>query len=421
LNKLTERGVRVILSISILVIFSYLLNDVILLGGSVVLLGLLFFQYMEISRATREIMELVVSPRELSLTVIAGDEVTEVVQTSSSSRLDWSIDLGLEYLNAEPSVVQNGEGVFELVYSPVLGGVKQVKHVLLEATDKYRLFESKASHDVDYTLTSYPRVFAVAAQALSYLSEMGLGRQGEQPTNLRGEGIDYAESRLYQPGDPLNRFDWKAYAKTTNPMVKTYYLEGGGGTSILYDNVADNPVSMDDLNHAFLSLVLTLTQQEEPTQINLLEQRETYQLDRQNTLLIAVQIALEGQTKQFIQYYGLIEPRRRRVNLFRRLLAQKHQSTTRATEYSTNIIVTSLTGNPRHIHETIENIASQEISLLVPTKPWLWQTSLQKTSQVYKSCLRQVETYNKSGVEVYYSLEKLLNKVERRPRVHYTF
>ena len=71
-------------------------------------------------------MELVISPPELSLTVIAGDEVTEFVQTSSSSRLDWSIDLGLEYLNAEPSVVQNGEGVFELVYSPVLGGVKQV-------------------------------------------------------------------------------------------------------------------------------------------------------------------------------------------------------------------------------------------------------------------------------------------------------
>ena len=413
MNKLTERGVRVILSIIILVIFSYLLNDVILLGGSVVLLGFLLFQYLELSRATREIVELVVSPRELSLTVIAGDEVVEVVQTSSSSRLDWNIEFGLEYQSAEPSVIGFGDGVFALVYSPVLGGVKQVKHVLLEATDKYRLFESKVSHEVDYTFTSYPRVFAVAAQALSYLSEMGLGRQGEQPTNLRGEGIDYAESRLYQPGDPLNRFDWKAYAKTTNPMVKNYYLEGGGGTSILYDNVADNPVSMDDLNHAFLSLVLTLTQQEEPTQINLLEQRETYQLDRQNTLLIAVQIALEGQTKQFIQYYGLIEPRRRRVNLFRRLLAQKHQST-RANEYSTNIIVTALTGNPRHIHETIENIASQEISLLVPTKPWLWQTSLQKTSQVYKSSLRQVETYNESGVEVYYSHEKLLNKVERR-------
>jgi hypothetical protein len=420
LNKLTERGVRVILSITILAIFSYLLNDVILLGGSVVLLGFLLFQYVEITRATREIMELVISPREVSLRVIAGDEVSEVVQTSSSSLLDWSIDFGLEYLSAEPSVIGFGDVVFVLVYRPVLGGVKQVKHIMLEATDKYRLFESKASHDVDYTLTSYPRVFAVAAQALSYLSEMGLGRQGEQPTNLRGEGIDFAESRLYQPGDPLNRFDWKAYAKTTNPMVKTYYIEGGGGTSIVYDNVADNPVSRDDLNHAFLSLVLTLTQQEEPTQINLLEQRETYQLDRHNTLLIAVQIALEGQTKQFIEYYGLIEPRIRRVNLFRRLLTQKHQST-RANEYSTNIIVTSLTGNPRHIHEIIENIASQEISLLVPTKPWLWQTSLQKTSQVYKSCLRQVETYNESGVEVYYSLEKLLNKVERHSRVHYTF
>jgi Uncharacterized conserved protein (some members contain a von Willebrand factor type A (vWA) domain) len=61
------------------------------------------------------------------------------------------------------------------------------------------------------------------------------GRQGDDPTRRSGQGLDYAESRLYQPGDDLHDLHWRLYARTGKPHVKRYEEERAPHGQLLID------------------------------------------------------------------------------------------------------------------------------------------------------------------------------------------
>ena len=42
---------------------------------------------------------------------------------------------------------------------------------------------------------------------------------------FRGHGIEFAEVREYEPGDPFNAIDWKVTARTGRPFVKRFVEE----------------------------------------------------------------------------------------------------------------------------------------------------------------------------------------------------
>jgi uncharacterized protein (DUF58 family) len=63
-------------------------------------------------------------------------------------------------------------------------------------------------------------------------------RVGTQTSRLYGRGMDYAESRAYQPGDDVRRMDWRLTARSGRLHTKLFQEEREGQLLILLDQHA---------------------------------------------------------------------------------------------------------------------------------------------------------------------------------------
>ncbi len=50
-----------------------------------------------------------------------------------------------------------------------------------------------------------------------------------------GQSVDFAQHRLYQPGDDLRRIDWKAYARTDRLYLKTFEADTNASVTLCVD------------------------------------------------------------------------------------------------------------------------------------------------------------------------------------------
>ena len=77
----------------------------------------------------------------------------------------------------------------------------------------------------------------VARRALP-LRESRTAPAGPQFSRLHGRGMDYAESRAYQPGDDVRRLDWRLTARSGRLHTKLFQEEREGRLLILLDTHA---------------------------------------------------------------------------------------------------------------------------------------------------------------------------------------
>ncbi len=58
---------------------------------------------------------------------------------------------------------------------------------------------------------------------------------GSHRSRFRGRGMDYSESRIYQPGDDIRGMDWRVTARAGKPHVKVYEEERERPVELLLD------------------------------------------------------------------------------------------------------------------------------------------------------------------------------------------
>jgi uncharacterized protein (DUF58 family) len=76
---------------------------------------------------------------------------------------------------------------------------------------------------------------ARAAKAAPPRLDSRAARAGQQSSRLYGRGMDYAESRAYQPGDDVRRLDWRLTARSGRLHTKLFQEEREGRLLILLD------------------------------------------------------------------------------------------------------------------------------------------------------------------------------------------
>jgi len=70
------------------------------------------------------------------------------------------------------------------------------------------------------------------------VDEVAHRRQGDLRSPWRGSGLDYEESRPYQPGDETRLMNWRALARTGEPHVKVFRREQRSPVFVLVDRRA---------------------------------------------------------------------------------------------------------------------------------------------------------------------------------------
>lgn len=88
-------------------------------------------------------------------------------------------------------------------------------------------------------ITDFAEQLAQASSKVSpNLKQSEALRQGEQTSQFMGAGLEYEESRPYQPGDEIRRINWRLMARTGKAYTKLFQEERQENWFILVDHRA---------------------------------------------------------------------------------------------------------------------------------------------------------------------------------------
>ncbi len=164
----------------------------------------------------------------------------------------------------------------EITLTPPLAGMSQPRFQL-SVTDRWGFLQVVRSLK-PVELQVIPRARYAEWLAKKYLEYAGTGAIADSPQLLKTtpalkRGVDYFDSRAYQPGDQFKDIDWKHTIKL-NQLISKEYIGSGEQNAIITVNLSvTDAEEADKLAFDLITTALTLAEEAIPTALTAYDQQ----------------------------------------------------------------------------------------------------------------------------------------------------
>jgi hypothetical protein len=204
--------------------------------------------------------------------IIAGTtgEVSLKLTSKAPVQMRAHLSPAFTWVQVAPSraVLNKGTNSLRLSFTPPLAGQSR-PGLLVSAIDPRGFIQiNQWLEPVD--LHIIPAAKYAEWLATKYLEQAGMGTIPEAAVRFktikkRKQGIEYQESRNYQPGDPLRDIDWKHTLKLRQLIVREYQDAGEQAAIIAVNLAVADEEGMDKLAFNLITIALTLARENIPT------------------------------------------------------------------------------------------------------------------------------------------------------------
>ncbi|HEV2139152.1 MAG TPA: DUF58 domain-containing protein [Nitrososphaerales archaeon] len=307
---LTTRGQRFLAAAALLLSLGLVFVDTFIQAASIAAMAFIVYDMFDARRTSHKGQSSVkLSPETFRATLAIGDSASFKTNLTADRRvvLDTS---EASWISVEPPNFEPGNWPVLLTGSPLFSGHYSTSNIGALVTSRYGLFSTMARPELFLTLRVYPRFLLTALAVAEALAKTGTGIGGENETELIGTGLEYAETRHYQPGDSLRRIDWKATARFSSLMVKQFYREIGGAVNLVYLLEAPGPRTHDELATEFLNVVISATRRGTPVKVTVYNKEEMvvkFSGKGHEALSSALSLVLEKSGISLDEIYSLLD------------------------------------------------------------------------------------------------------------------
>ncbi|MGH7910378.1 MAG: DUF58 domain-containing protein, partial [Candidatus Dormibacteraceae bacterium] len=109
------------------------------------------------------------------------------------------------------------EAVVAIPLRPSRFGSYRLREVRLEASAGFGFLHATAVYPVDHVLRVFPAEESLRRLLRPVRPDL---LAGDDVSNRNGEGIEFGEARIYQPGDPVRRIDWRLSSRREELYVR---------------------------------------------------------------------------------------------------------------------------------------------------------------------------------------------------------
>ncbi len=179
--------------------------------------------------------------------VLEGDEVQLEVELSSSRPVHWlelgvSLPNGLEPrdgVDADIVGLRLAPGIPRRIPIPLAArrwGSYRVGRLVVRARDRFGFFAFETTTEAALPLRVFPRPETLQRAIRPAETQMFAGNE---VSRRRGDGVEFADVRVYAPGDVIRRINWRLSSRKPELHVNDLHPESSTEVVILLDTFTD--------------------------------------------------------------------------------------------------------------------------------------------------------------------------------------